>query len=103
MAANLLLIKFLGGEEIIAEALTESFGTTINVKNPVRIVVIPDQPNPKTPQVGLAPYLQFSDDKEISINRSLVVTTAKPLPDFVNQYNSLFGGIQIPTSSIITP
>ena len=102
MAANVTLIKFLGGEEILAEVLSEE-ATTLTVKNAVRIVVIPDQLNPKTPQVGLAPYLQFSDDKEISINRSLVVTTAKPLPDFVNQYNSLFGGIQIPTSSIITP
>ena len=103
MAANLTLIKFLGGEEILAEVVSENVGLVINVKNPVRIVVIPDQLNPKTPQVGLAPYLQFSDDKEISINRSLVITTAKPLPEFVNQYNSLFGGIQIPTSSIITP
>lgn len=102
MAANLILIKFLGGEEIIAETVSDS-GPLIIVKNPVRIVVIPDQLNPKSPQVGLAPYLQFSEDKEISINRSLVITTAKPLPEFVNQYNSLFGGIQIPTSSIITP
>ena len=103
MAANITLIKFLGGEEVIAEVISENIGTVINVKNAVRIVVIPDQLNPKTPQVGLAPYLQFSDDKEISINRSLVVTTAKPHTDFINQYNSLFGGIQIPTSSIITP
>ena len=103
MATNVTLIKFLGGEEIIAEVVSENVGLVINVKNPVRIVVIPDQLNPKTPQVGLAPYLQFSDDKEISINRSLVVTTAKPHTDFINQYNSLFGGIQIPTSSIITP
>ena len=103
MAANITLIKFLGGEEVIAEVISENIGTVINVKNAVRIVVIPDQLNPKTPQVGLAPYLQFSDDKEISINRSLVVTTAKPHTDFINQYNSLFGGIQIPTSNIITP
>jgi len=103
MAANVTLIKFLGGEEIIAEVVSDHIGTIINVKNPVRIVVIPDQLNPKTPQVALAPYMQFSDDKEFSINRSLVVTTATPLTDFINQYNSLFGGIQIPTSSIITP
>ena len=103
MATNVTLIKFLGGEEIIAEVVSENVGLVINVKNPVRIVVIPDQLNPKTPQVGLAPYLQFSDDKEISINRSLVVTTATPQTEFVNQYNSLFGGIQLPSSKIITP
>ena len=102
MAANITLIKFLGGEEILAEVLSEE-ATTLTVKNAVRIVVIPDQLNPKTPQVGLAPYLQFSDTKELTFNRNLVVTTAKPLTDFVNQYNSLFGGIQLATSSIITP
>ena len=102
MAANVTLIKFLGGEEILAEVLSEE-ATTLTVKNAVRIVVIPDKMDPKTPQVGLAPYLQFSDDKELTFNRNLIVTTATPLTDFVNQYNSLFGGIQLATSKIITP
>jgi hypothetical protein len=102
MATNLKLIKFLGGEEILAEVLSDE-ATTLIVKNTVRIVVIPDQLNPKTPQVGLAPYLQFSDDKELTLNKALIVTTATPLTDFVNQYNSLFGGIQLATSKIITP
>lgn len=102
MAANVTLIKFLGGEEILAEVVSDN-DASIQVKNAVRIVVIPDQLNPKTPQVGLAPYLQFSDTKELTFNRNLVVTTATPLKDFVNQYNSLFGGIQLATSKIITP
>ena len=101
MATNLKLIRMLG-EEVIAEVISET-DTTITVKNAVRIVVIPDQMNPKSPQVGLAPFLQFSDQKELVINKSLVITTATPLTDFVNQYNSLFGGIQVPTSKIITP
>ena len=101
MATNLKLIRMLG-EEIIAEVLDEN-NTTLTVKNAVRIVVIPDQMNPKSPQVGLAPFLQFSDQKELVINKNLVITTATPLTDFVNQYNSLFGGIQVPTSKIITP
>jgi hypothetical protein len=102
MATNVKLIKFLGGEEIVAEVVKET-DTTLEVKNAVRIVVIPDQLNPKTPQVGLAPYLQFSDTRELTFNRNLVVTTAVPLTDFLNQYNSLFGGIQLATSKIITP
>lgn len=102
MATNVTLIKFLGGEEVIAEVVSENL-TQINVKNAVRIVVIPDRMDAKTPQVGLAPYLQFSEDKELVFNRNLVVTTATPLTDFINQYNSLFGGIQLPSSKIITP
>jgi hypothetical protein len=102
MATNVTLIKFLGGEEVIAEVLSET-DNTLTVKNPVRIVVIPDRMDAKTPQVGLAPYLQFSETKELTFNRNLVVTTAVPLTDFLNQYNSLFGGIQLPSSKIITP
>ena len=102
MATNVKLIKFLGGEEIIAEVLSDS-GTALSVKNAVRVVVIPDKTTPQTPQVGLAPYLQFSDSKELTFNKALIVTTAEPLIDFINQYNSLFGGIQLATSKIITP
>ena len=102
MATNVKLIKFLGGEEIIAEVLSDE-ATSLVVKNAVRIVVIPDKMDPKSPQVGLAPYLQFSDTKELSFNKALIVTTATPLTDFINQYNSLFGGIQLATSKIITP
>ena len=102
MAANIKLIKFLGGEEILAEVVSDS-GAALSVKNAVRIVVIPSQADPKNPQVGLAPYLQFSEDKELTFNKSLVVTTATPVVEFVNQYNSLFGGIQLATSKIITP
>lgn len=102
MATNVKLIKFLGGEEIIAEVLSDS-GTALSVKNAVRVVVIPDKTTPQTPQVGLAPYLQFSDSKELTFNKALIVTTAEPLTDFINQYNSLFGGIQLATSKIITP
>ena len=102
MATNVKLIKFLGGEEVLAEIVSDS-GTALSVKNAVRIVVIPTQADPKNPQVGLAPYLQFSEDKELTFNKSLVVTTATPVVEFVNQYNSLFGGIQLATSKIITP
>ena len=102
MATNVTLIKFLGGEEVLAEVVSQN-DTSINVKNAVRIVVIPDKLDPKTPQVGLAPYLQFSEDKEITFNKALVVTTVTPLTDFINQYNSLFCGIQLATSKIITP
>ena len=101
MAKNVKLIRMLG-EEVIAEVVSEG-DTTITVKNAVRIVVIPDQTNPKNPQVGLAPFLQFSEDKEMVINKSLVITVVNPMTDFINQYNSLFGGIQLPSSKIITP
>ena len=101
MANNVKLIRFLG-EEVLAEVVSET-ETSLTLKNAVRIVVIPDQANPKSPQVGLVPFVQFSDDKEYEINKTFVVCVATPLKEFVNQYNSVFGGIQLATSKIITP
>ena len=102
MANNVKLIRFLTGEEVMAEVISDS-GTVLSIKNAVRIVMFPNQADPKNPQVGLAPYLQFSDDKELTINKNCVITIATPVPEFINQYNSIHGGIQIPTSKLIKP
>jgi len=98
--SNLKLIRLLN-EELIGEVIAET-DKNIVLRNPVTIVVVPSQTDPKNPQVALVPFLRFSDDKELEINRNLIVTTATPIIDFVNQYNSIFGGILIPNSNIIT-
>lgn len=101
MANNVKLIRFLG-EEVLAEVVSET-ESTMTIKNAVRIVVIPDQLKSNNPQVALAPFIQFSDDKQLVINKNLVITVAAPLTEFINQYNSMFGGIQLATSKIIAP
>lgn len=92
MAKNLKIIRFLGGEEIMAEIL-EHNKEVVKVKNPIRIVVMPSKTDPKNPQVGFAPYLEFSADKEISLNATLVVTMYNPVKEFVSEYTSMFSGI----------
>lgn len=101
MAMNIKVFRLLG-EEMVAELVSEN-ETSYTVKNAVRIVVMPSKTDPNNPSVGLAPFLQFSEDKELTINKCHVLTTATPIADFINHYNSVFGGIQIPTSKIITP
>jgi hypothetical protein len=96
MAVNVKLLKLLTGEELLAEVLPSIPGGNprdVTVKNPVRIVVIPNQMDPKTPQVGFAPWAEFSDDKTITLDRSHVVAIMTPIKQFVNQYNTMFGGI----------
>lgn len=101
---NLKIIRLLSGEEIMAE-ITVDGTDSMTIKNPIRIVVVPNQADPKNPTVGLAPFLQFSDDKELVLNKNCVITSATPLVEFVNQYNSVFGGLVVPSTSakIITP
>jgi len=101
MAMNVKYIKLLNGEELIAEVVTEDLKTTI--KNPIRLVLMPSKADPKNPQVGLAPWAEFSDDKEIVLDRSHILAVMTPIQEIVNQYNSIFGGILAPSSKLILP
>lgn len=94
------LIRFLTGQEIIAEVLgyTEN---QIKVKNPVGIQLVPSQGNPSQPTVGLFNWIPFSDDKEIGINRDLVVIEINPTVEFLNQYNTMVGGLIVPDNKLI--
>ena len=99
---NLKIIRLLTGEEIIAE-IVEDVYEKIKVKNALRIIVIPSKTDPNSPSVGFAPFMQFSDDKELTLNRNCVITMASPINEFVNQYNATFGGLVVPKSKLITP
>ena len=98
---NIKIVRLSTGEEIIGEVMADT-KTDLTLKNPVRILVIPtaDQKNPK---VGFGPFTQWTEDKELTLNKNCVTTVATPVADFVNQYNSVFGGIVVPNSKLITP
>lgn len=97
---NLFLIRLTTGEEIMGEILVRD-DKIVQVKNPVRIVVMPSKTDPKNPSVAFAPFIQWSDDKELTLNANHVITTATPISEFVNQYNGMFGGLVIPPASKI--
>lgn len=97
MALNIKYIKLLNGEELVAEVVKDDLRTVI--KNPIRLVIMPSKTDPKTPSVGLAPWAEFSDDKEITLDRSHILAVMSPIQEIVNQYNSIFGGIVAPSSS----
>ena len=102
MAANIKIIKLITGEELLTEVL--DIGATVSMKNPVRIVVMPNKIDPKTPNIGFAPWAEFSDDKTFYIDKSHVLAIINPIKEFINQYNSMFGGLVVPTgSNLILP
>ena len=99
---NVKIVRLSTGEEILGEITSDS-GTVVTLKNPVRVVVIPtsDQNNPK---VGFAPFSQWTEDKELTLNKNHVTYIATPINEFMNQYKTMFGGLVVPPSSkIITP
>lgn len=97
------IVRLLNGEELIAKVLPSS-ADVVKMENPVRIVVMPNKIDPKTPNVGLAPWAEFSEDKTFDIDKSHVLCIMTPIKEFVNQYNSLFGKLVVPTgSNLILP
>lgn len=101
MAANVKIIKLITGEELLAEILEQ--GKPMIIKNPVRVVVMPNKLDPKTPNVGFAPWAEFSEDKTFELDKSHVLAIINPIKEFINQYNSMFGGLVVPSSNLILP
>jgi hypothetical protein len=103
MADNIKILKLITGEELLAEVSDNVVSDKILIKNAVRIVVMPNKLDPKTPNVGFAPWADFSDDKTVTLDKSHIIAIMSPIKEFVNQYNSMFGGLVVPTSNLIMP
>jgi hypothetical protein len=99
-AKSIRLFRLISGEDIIGEYVSEGADTII-IKNPVRLVVLPNQSDPKTPRVGLGPWCDFTKDKNFSIQKQHVIFIVDPLDEFKNHYNSIFSGIITPEKLII--
>lgn len=99
---NLKIIRLSTGEEILAEVVDEN-QSHIELRNPVRIIVVPSKADPQNPSVGFAPFMQWTEDKTLTINTTHIITSATPIAEFVNQYNGMFGGIVVPNSKLIVP
>lgn len=104
--ADIKLIKMLNGEELLAEVVPATHNGLLGktrVRNVVRVVVMPNKLDPKTPNIGFAPWADFSDDKEFLINDSVIVCIMNPIKEFLQQYQGMFGKVITPTSGLVLP
>lgn len=97
------IIRMLNGEDLLGEVIVNEVIGYVMIKNPVRIIVMPNKIDPKTPNVGFAPWAEFSEQKEFKLDTDHIVCIMDPIKEFVNQYNSMFGGIVVPSPSLIIP
>lgn len=102
MALNVKMIKLISGEDLIAE-VTNDGGNFVKFKNPLRVVLVPTKTDPKIPTVAFAPWAEFYDEKEFTLDKSHVLVIASPVKEFINQYNSVFGGIVSSQPKLIIP
>jgi hypothetical protein len=96
------IVRLLTGEDLLGQVMPSSFDI-LKIQNPVRVVVMPNKLDPKTPNVGFAPWAEFSEQKFFEIDKRHVLCIMEPIKEFTNQYNTMFGGIVVPSSSLIIP
>lgn len=96
--SNIKLIKLITDEELIAEVLPSS-DAVCKLRNPVRVVVMPNKIDPKSPNIGFGPWAEFSDDKEIEIDKRHILAIMTPVKQFAEQYSSMFSKIVTPQST----
>lgn len=98
--SDITCIRFIGGEEIIGGVVT-SDDTTYTVRDPAGIHMIPNQTTGQM-QLGLLPWLPYSDQREFVVMKDKIITVHKPSVDILNNYNRLFGsGIEIASAGSI--
>lgn len=105
MTKNVKLHRLIDGSEILGETIADNGSDSfITIKNPVRVVIVPTKTDPKTPTVGFAPWAEFSDEKEFRIHKAHIIVSMTPVREFINQYNTIHGGIVLPSKSgLIAP
>lgn len=100
---NIRLIRFLTGEEIIAEVVLDT-EKVLTIKNPIRVLVIPNQSAPNNPNIGFAPWSEFTEDKTFDLNKDHILVQMTPIKQFIAQYMKTFSPIITPQSGgIILP
>ena len=76
------IIRLQTGEDIIGE-VTE--GDVVSIKKPFTIIPMQAQPG-KPVQLILTPWMPYTDDKNLTIDSSKVITIATPKPDILKSY-----------------
>ena len=101
MAVKLLRLK--SGEDIVGEVVKENEELII-ISNPAMLMPVSHSPGRQDQiQIGLAPWIPFSVEKEFKLPRDWVLLTTIPAQDIVNNYNQIFGsGIVVPQVSAKT-
>jgi hypothetical protein len=96
------LVRLNRGEELIGE-VSYPTETTIRINKPLRIAVVPPQKPGMNPSIAFVPWLDFSNDETVVLDRCHVLCVVTPINDFTQQYNQMTGKIVVPSQKLILP
>ena len=96
--SNIMSLKLVTGEELVAEIIneTEDF---IELKNPVAAVM---QRRQDGPALGFVPWMQAANGPTFTVAKNKIVCEAEVAEEVRNGYNQIFGaGIMVPPKDLI--
>lgn len=85
--ANIVLIKFVSGEEIIADLISAGDSAKV-ISDAVTLVYRPQEGGKMT--VGFAPFMPYAEGS-ITLYDSSILAIGQPQEDLVNEFNRIFG------------
>ena len=96
------LYRLTTGEDMIGTPMEEeSTSTWQAIKKP--FVLIPMQGQPGKPmQIGFHPYIPYTKDEVIKVNKNNIIAESTPDTNMVNAYQTNTGQLVTPKKSIIT-
>lgn len=97
------LFQLLSGDLLIGEEFGEPTGLKTHIKNPLRVIMMPQQGQSKSASIAFAPFCEFSEDKIIEFDNVHILCMMTPIQQFLNQYQSTFGSIMTPQPKLIIP
>lgn len=84
------LLKLLTGANVLAEI--DERPEAVVLKNPLEIMAIPDETTQQL-KVQLVPFVWFTSDTEIAIDRTHILFIVNPDQKLADTYNQRFGNI----------
>lgn len=85
--ANIVLIKFVSGEEIIADLVTDKDNSKV-IKDAVTLVYRPKEDGTMT--VGFAPFMPYSEGS-ITLYDTSILGIGEPQEDLRREFDRIFG------------
>jgi hypothetical protein len=106
MTKDIKLLKMVTGEDLIAEVVVEDDFGNLLIKNPIRVILVPQRPggDAKAPTVAFAPWGEFAQDgSTITIDKRHIIAMMTPIKEFIGQYNSIFSKVIMPQAKLFVP
>jgi hypothetical protein len=83
---KIVAIKFVSGEEIIAECVDYEQSNTVIIKRPLSLVMVTNKENSRA-QVNFAPWiLSINDDQIVKLHVEKIMFIAEAKKDAARQY-----------------